>query len=129
MEFTIEFGGDPQEVTITLAGVATPEEFRRYNEERASDPRFRAGMTMLVDISALDTSQLSNDDLQALSGPMVERDLNHPPLAVAILAPNAQTFADAMHHRAHLGGASSRRGVFASRAAALDWLSEQRRSE
>ena len=44
MEFTIEFGGDPQDVTITLSGVATPGSFRRFNEARLSDERFRKGL-------------------------------------------------------------------------------------
>jgi hypothetical protein len=41
---------------------------------------------------------------------------------------NARTFADAMELRAHLGGARSRRDVFASREDALAWLEEQRGS-
>ena len=40
--------------------------------------------------------------------------MNHPPLALAILAPDARTFKDAVLTRAHLGGVSSHRGVFAS---------------
>jgi hypothetical protein len=127
MEFTIESGGDgPQDVSVTFSGVANPEAFGRYNAA-ASDRPSLAGMAVLVDLSALDTSQLSDDDLQALSAPMIERDLVHPPLAVAIVASNERTFADAIHHRAHLGGSKSHREVFASREAALVWLDSQRR--
>jgi hypothetical protein len=126
MEFTIEFGGDPQDVTITLSGLATPESFRRLNEARLSDERFRRGLVILLDASTLDTSQMSESMLQTAVEPMLERELNDPPLALAIVAPDARTFKDAVLTRAHLGGQSSHRAVFASRSEALFWLSERR---
>jgi hypothetical protein len=129
MKFTIEFGGDPQDVTVTFSGVADLPGFRRYNEEITSDPRFRAGMMILVDASALDTSQMSSENIQAASEPISERDWNLPPRAVAIVAPDPRTFNDFLHARAHQGGSRSRRRVFGSQEAALGWLNEQRRSE
>jgi hypothetical protein len=126
MEFTLEFGGDTQDVTVTMSGIADPVDFKRYNDELASDPRFRAGMTILVDASALDTSQLAAEGLQAASHPMVERDWNYPPLAVAVIAPDPRTFKDLVLARAHLGGSSSQRRLFVSRDDALDWLNQQR---
>ena len=129
MEFTIEFGGDPQDVTATFSGVADLAGFRRYSEELASDPRFRAGMMILVEASALDTSQMSIESVQAASEPMIERDWKYPPLAIAIVAPDPRTFEDASQSRAHQGGSGSNRRVFRSREAALSWLEEQRRSE
>ncbi len=126
MDFTIEFGGDPQDVTITLSGVASPEGFLRFNEARLSDQRFREGLLILLDASALDTSQVTESMFQAAVEPMIERERLYPPLGLAILAPDEQTFRDAILTRAHLGGSSSRRGVFGSREAALTWLGEQR---
>ncbi len=127
MEFSIDFGGDgPQDVTVTFVGVATPAGFVRYNAAQSAEPRSFAGMLVLVDVSALDTSQLTDDELQALSAPMIEREFEYPPLAVAIVAANESTFAAAIHHRAHLGGSKSRRDVFASREAALVWLEARR---
>jgi len=129
VKFAIEFGGDPQDITVTFSGVADLSGFRRYNETLISDPRFRAGMMILVDASGLDTSQLSGEELQAASEPISKRDWNHPPRAVAIVAPDPRTFYDFGYARAHQGGSRSRRHVFGSREAALGWLSEQRRSE
>lgn len=122
----IEFGGDPHDVTITLSGRATLEGFQRFNDERLSDERFRTGLLILLDASALDTSEMSESMFQLAVEPMVERERLYPPLALAIVAPDAQTFKDAVLTRAHLGGSSSRRGVFASREEAVAWLEEQR---
>ena len=80
MDFTIEFGGDPQDVTIALSGVATPEDFRHFNEARLSDERFRKGLVILLDASYLDTSQMSESMFQKAVEPMLERELNDPPL-------------------------------------------------
>jgi hypothetical protein len=60
VQFEIEFGdrASVADVEITLSGVATPSAFRQLADTLARDPRFRAGLTMLVDLSALDTSAL-----------------------------------------------------------------------
>jgi hypothetical protein len=125
MEFTIAFGGAPQDVTIILSGVATPEGFRRFNDARLSDERFRAGLLIFLDASFLDTSQMSEAMFQQAIEPMIERERIYPPLALAIVAPDARTFRDAVLTRAHLGGSRSHRGVFASREEAVAWLKEQ----
>ncbi len=125
MEFTIAFGGAPQDVTIILSGVATAEGFRRFNEARLSDERFRTGLLILLDASSLDTSQMSEAMLQTAIEPMIERERQYPPLALAIVAPNARTFKDAILTRAHLGGSRSRREVFASLEEAVAWLKQQ----
>jgi hypothetical protein len=110
---------------ITLSGVATPSAFRQLADTLARDARFRAGLTMLVDVSALDTSALGDDGLQRITEPAAERDWYHPPAAVAIIAPNEKTLADARAYRAHLGGSRSRRQVFKTRTDAVTWLEER----
>ncbi|HEY8107744.1 MAG TPA: hypothetical protein VIC70_03515 [Gaiellaceae bacterium] len=128
MDYAIEFGGDPQDVTITLSGVATPVDFRSFIEARVLDPRFRTDMVILVDASRLDTSEMSSEALGAAMEPMIERDWHQPPLAVAIVAADARTLADAALTRARLGGRRSRRAVFTSHEEAIDWLRAQRRT-
>jgi hypothetical protein len=129
MEFAIEFGGNVEDVTITLSGVATPSGFQAFIEARVLDTRFRTGMLILVDASQLDTSEMSAEMLQAAMEPLLEREWRQPPQAVAILAVDAPTFGDAVITRAHLGGSNSRRSVFASRDEALRWLEQQRRPD
>lgn len=128
MEFEVAFSDDgrPADVEIVASGVPTPAEFAKLNEELLSDKRFRAGVTMLVDCTALDTSGMSDEDVQELTEPMVQRDWHFPPAAVAIVAPGDRVFEAARSYRAHLGGSRSRRQVFRNRADAEAWLAEQR---
>lgn len=62
--------------------------FQLSNEELTSDPRFRAGMTILVDATALNTSELRAGQLESAARPLAERDWEYPPLAVAVIAPD-----------------------------------------
>ena len=128
MEFEIAFSdaGGPADVEIAAVGVPTAAEFAKLNEQLLGDPHFRAGLKMLVDCSALDTSSLSAEDVQQLTEPMVMRDWHFPPLAVALIAPDDRTYEAARAYRAHLGGSGSNRQVFRTRPEAEAWLSEQR---
>ena len=128
MDFNIEFReqGLP-DVEIALSGVLDIAGFRRLTETLAVDPQFRAGLTLLVDLSELDTADLSADGVENMTAPMVERDWYHPPAAVAIIAPDADTVDAARAYRAHLGGSRSNRHIFRSREDAVEWLEEQNR--
>jgi hypothetical protein len=125
MRHKIEFGGEPQDVTITLSGVATQEGFQRVNEARLSDERFQKRLLILLDAVSLDDSRMSEQQLEAAIEPMIESERERPPLALAIVA--RQTLREAIRNRTHLGGSMSRRRVFASREDALAWLREQQR--
>lgn len=116
--------GGPADLEIAVTGVPTAAAFAGLNEQLISDARFRAGLKMLVDCSALDTSGVSAEDVQRLTEPMVMRDWRYPPRAVALIAPDDQTFEIARSYRAHLGGSRSNRQVFRSRSEAEAWLGE-----
>jgi hypothetical protein len=126
VEFAIEFGGDPQDVTITASGSADPAGFNLMNQKLVSDPRFRAGMAILVDNSALDQTRLSDRDLQEVAEPIMERDWNFPPRAIAIVAPSPRAFEIAGRAVASMGALGSHRRVFHSRDEALAWLRVQK---
>ena len=123
-EITFQDGDGPADVEMALAGVPTAEALRLLNGRLTADPRFRAGLRMLVDLSALDTSGLSDGEVQSLSEHMVERDWDYPPLAVAIIAPDEETFSAAREYRAHLGGSKSNRHLFSTRVEAVAWLED-----
>jgi hypothetical protein len=126
VEFEVEFraGDGPADIEETLTGVPTEDGFRRLNERVMSDPLFRAGLKILVDCSALNTTGLTNQEVQSLSQHMAARDWNYPPAAVAIIAPDDQTFSAVQEYRAHLGGARSNRQLFRNKADAVAWLEE-----
>lgn len=125
MEFRIDFGGDPQDVTLTLSGEPDVATVSRCNRAFVSDDRFRPGLAILVDCTQLATDPDENA-LELLAPPVVERDWSHPPLAVAFVTSSKQTSEQLALWRAHLGGSSSRRQIFTSHEAAVDWLEQQR---
>ena len=125
MEFTIEFGGELQDVTITTFGIADVDGSRRLYAALASDPRYRSGMLILTDHSALEMSRLSDLDLERIAAVISESDWSLPPHAVAIVASNPETHLRAREAVAHLGGSQTNRRVFSSRDEALAWLAEQ----
>jgi hypothetical protein len=128
VEFEIEFryGDGPADIEITLSGAPTPDTFVKLNKRLTEDPKFRSGMTILADLAALDASELPVGEVQSLAELVVERDWYRMPSAVAIIAPDQQTFDAALLFRAHLGGSKSNRRVFRSRVEAIAWLEEQR---
>jgi hypothetical protein len=65
----------------------------------------------------------SEGQVQSLTEHMVERDWNYAPSAVALIAPNEETFSAVRAYRAHLGGSKSNRHP--SRAEAVAWLEDQ----
>ena len=126
VEYTIEFGGSPQDVTITVTGVATARAFQLYNDELTSHPSFRAGMTILVDATGLDVTQLLAGQLETAARPLAERDWEYPPLAIAVIAPDPTTFEAMRLGQAYLGGADFQRRTFLTREEAVAWLAEKR---
>ena len=125
MEVTIEFGGDPQDVTITAWGVADVAGLRRLSAELKADPRYRAGLSILAVYSDLDMSGLSDLELAQVATESVERHWDLRPAALAIVATDLKTFARAREGVAHLGGSQEHRRAFTSLDAAVAWLREQ----
>jgi hypothetical protein len=75
-------------------------------------PASALGLKLLVDLSDLDTADLSDDGVENISAPMVERDWYYPPAAVTIIAPVPETLEAVRAYRAHLGGSKSKRHIF-----------------
>ena len=125
VEFTIEFAGDPQDVTITASGAADPADFKLMNERLLTDPRFRAGLAYLVDLSGLDVAELPQVDVEEIAERGSVTTWQYPPRAVAVFTTNPETFAQAQVAVAHMGGRKSGHRAFASRDDAVAWLREQ----
>lgn len=126
MNYSIEFGGHPQDLTITLSGSADPRSILELVDDLVAHPEHRAEMLILTDLSGLDTSSITLEQYEAVADVLAGRDHRFPARAIALVAPPGRTFDDAMQHRAYVGGSRSRREVFTSREAAIAWLERQR---
>jgi hypothetical protein len=126
VKYSLEFGGNPQDLTMTLAGAIDAPSIRAFVEDLLANPEYREGMLILADISGLDTSSISVEEYETVRDVIGERDHRLPARAVAIVAPGDRTFEDAMQHRAYVGGSKSGREVFRSREDAVAWLAQQR---
>lgn len=126
MNYSLDFDGRPQDLTMTLTGAVDAPSIRAFIEEMVAHPQYRAGMRILVDLSGLDTSTITQEEYESVSDAIAGRDHRFPARAIAIVAPDARTFDDAVRHRAYVGGSKSGREVFRSRDDATAWLAEQR---
>ncbi len=125
MEYAIDFvGSGPAEAVVRLSGPLTRAAFDELTDTLTNDPRWRQGLALLVDISELDVSGLSEADVGGLTGPIVARDWDFPPRAVAIVAPDDLQFRAALAYRAYIGGSKSMRHVVRTRAEAVGWLED-----
>jgi len=126
MKYGLELGGDPQALTMTLAGPVDARSIRAFVEDLVAQPEYRSGMLIFADLSALDTSTITAEQYETVSDVLTGRDLRFPAKAIAIVAPGARTFDDALRHRAYVGGSKSHREVFRGCADATAWLAQER---
>lgn len=126
VDFTIEFGGGPQDVTVTASGMADVAGFLRVNDKLKSDLRFRSDLAILYDFTELDMSRLSEGATEQVAGPITARDWDTPPGPVALIVSSPEARDWVRLAIAHLGGTKSGRRVFTSHEDALVWLGEQR---
>jgi hypothetical protein len=67
MDFRVDFDRDSGDVVITTAGIANADGFLRLNRALAADRRFGLGANILVDHTVLDTSELTEVDLDEIT--------------------------------------------------------------
>ena len=126
MEYTIEFGGYPQDVTITVTGVADAEGLVGLVHDVVGDPRFRPGMLILEDCLGIDVSQVKASDFRAQADTIIRLDHKIGASKTAIIVPSPVTFGFARMSQAFGESAALEAGVFYSRSEALEWLASQR---
>jgi hypothetical protein len=127
VEWTIEFRGDPQDVTITTSGPATLESFLEMNAALLSDPRFRAGMLILVDHSDLDVTPLLQDEVASIGYNIARRGEHFAGTVAAIVCGTREAFGLLRIAQAHAAPSPLRSEVFYDRDEALRWLRMQGR--
>ena len=122
MEYAIEFGGSPQDVTIETSGPATAAGLIGFVSDLVADPRFRPGMSILVDHTELDARPLTGADVRAMAETVIQLDERIGRSKVAILVPNPLTFGYARMYELHAAETQLHSRVFYSRDEALGWL-------
>lgn len=124
LEHIFEFGGFPQDVTVTATGVARVSDFRQLFGQLCDDPRFEPGMRILVDLSELDTSTVPMVEAMKIGYTLGGLAYRCEGCAIAVVAKRPLT---AVLTSAAKLGESPRLvvRVVSSRAEARTWLESQ----
>jgi hypothetical protein len=96
---------------------------RRFLDEIVSDERFRSGLSLLSDHSALDFSGLTPADIRDISEIVSKLNAQHGFGPVAAVVPNVFAFGLARMGQNQLE-TDLRGRIFYSREAAIEWLGE-----
>jgi hypothetical protein len=122
MEYTFEFGGVAQDVTVTATGVARVTEFRQLYEQLCNDPRFQAGTRILLDLRRLDLSEIPLMEAAKIGHSLAEFQTRCDGCAIAVVAEDPLTAV--LIRAAGLGDGVDWLNVWVacSRAEASHWL-------
>ena len=127
VDFEISFIDDEQIVVVKTSGRATLEGFDAYLDAMTSDPRWRTGMSILSDHSELDTSDLSQHDIENLVSHRLSETAVVGGGLCAIVAGTPLSFGLGRMFEAYAEDVLPLRiRVFATTDEALAWLREER---
>lgn len=125
VKYTIEFGGTPQDVTITTSGLGSGNGLVDFVEELVASPLFRPGMRILVDHLSLDPTPICAADVRAQAETVIRLNEWIGASTVAIVVPTPLAFGFARMYELHAAPAQVQSRVFYSRSDALTWLESQ----
>jgi hypothetical protein len=128
VKYTIEFGGAPQDVTITTSGPGSGKGLVDFVRDLVSNPLFRPGLLILVDHLSLDPTPINAADVRAQAETVLLLDERIGPSKVAIVVPTPLAFGFARMYELYTERAQVTSKVFYSRSEALKWLESQRPS-
>ena len=127
VEYTIEFGGDPQDVTITTTGLADAEGLVALVRDLVDSPEFRPGMLILEDCLGIDVSQVKPSDFRQQADAVIKRDERIGPSKAAIIVPSPVTYGYARMWQSYVDSqAEIESKIFYTRAEGLEWLKSHR---
>ena len=122
MEYQIIWDGDPEDVMVITSGDATAEELDAMVQEGMVDPRFRHGMKILLDHTALRLWAMSNEDVVRRAD-LVKRDAESLGMQrVAFVTGSPVDFGIGRMLQGLTAGTGLQVGVFDSVAPAREWL-------
>jgi hypothetical protein len=128
VEYTIEFSGSPQDVTITTYGPASRDGLVGFVQDLVDDPRFRPGMFVLVDHLALDATTINGDDIRAQAQRVINLEEELGPCTLAIVVPTPLAFGYARMYELHTAETQIHSRVIYNRHDGLAWLDAKRQA-
>jgi hypothetical protein len=125
MEHDFEFGGFPQDVTVTATGVARVSDLRQLYKQLFDDPHFKPGMRILLDLTGLDMSTIPMTEAKKIGYSLAELQHRCEGCAIAVVTENPLTAV--LTRAAKLGEIAHRVDVWVacSHAEAQTWLESQ----
>jgi hypothetical protein len=125
VRWTVEFEAEPHDVTVTTSEAATRQGFFEMLDELTCHPRWRPGMSVLLDHSALDAIPLDGLDIEAIAVRLNSLGSRFGNMLVAIVAPDAYTAGLAAVAIRFASPVEFSAQIFASHEEALAWLGEE----
>lgn len=92
MQSTLEFGDGPADLTVTVSGLATRDEFVRLYRRLPEQPGFRPGMKILLDFWELSVAEISPDDARAIGHALAREEPRYGRALFAVFAPSPVAF-------------------------------------
>jgi hypothetical protein len=122
MDYVIEFDRDGVDVVVTTGGVANANGFLRLNRALVADSRFRPGMNILVDHTALDTRQYTETDLREAAASLKALRARIGASRIAFVVSDERTADQVDRVRMEVQPMEVEFRQFYSRAHAIAWL-------
>lgn len=123
MDYTVAWGGFPQDILIETRGEATTDDVKSLIADVMADPRYHPGVKILIDHSRLEGTSITSGDMPDLAAFVVARRDQVGETAIAVVAPNQREYGLSRTWRTYaqpqLGNLV---GVFYTRSAAEEWL-------
>ena len=123
MEYSITWGGDPEDVCFATRGVCRVLDIGALTREAVADPRWRDGLNVLIDHTQSDWGAMTPDEMNELARLLSELGPEFGQQRVAAVFPDPESF-----RAGRLVGLSLDRGVpwlghaFNSLPEAREWL-------
>jgi hypothetical protein len=125
VKFLIEFGFTPEAAIVTTSGVARVEDFRKMSEALVDDPRFEAGMPILIDHTSLDASVLTPTDVRAIGEFVATIGDRIGPSSIAVVVPDKLTFGFVRMGEMRANQPQLNVSIFYSLPEAVQWLEQK----
>jgi hypothetical protein len=123
---TLDFETSDTDLTITVSGQATREEFVRLYRELPDHPSFRPGLRILLDFWELSVSELTADDARMIGTALAGEEERYGHASFAVFASKPVVFGLA-RLAAMTGGLEQIEVMVTSTyEAAVAWLAERR---